>query len=646
MDLVSQLQQEGILNAETGAVVQKSIDEGSSVERALLAAGVTKDIVREKLAQFYAIPSYTPAEGESIPQNVLEFISVEAAKNYQVIPLKLENDTLLVGVNDPEDIRLREALNFISTRHGIPYKFAFLLEEDLNRLLVAYDSLTGEVGQALTSLEGELNDEIARKKEESEEPEKLTAEHIKEDAPVTKVVATVLRYAVDGGASDIHVEPTGEKLRVRFRVDGILQTSLELPKNVQSAVVARIKILSSMRLDEKRKPQDGRFSATFDGRKIDFRVSILPTNHGEKVVMRILDNEKGVRNLDKTGISAHHLAAIKRMVEEPYGIILISGPTGSGKTTTLYAMLAEVDRQSKNVLSLEDPIEYNMDGVSQSQMRPEIGYTFANGLRTALRQDPDVILVGEIRDKETAQLAIQAALTGHLVFSTIHTNNSIGVIPRLIDMGVDPYLIAPTLKLAIAQRLARRICPPGKQIPVDNSMKMMFDKEFETLPEKYRDRIPAFDHVLEAEASPSCASGTKGRIAVMEVLEINQQIQDLILKGGTEEQIYKVARANGFMSMKEDAIIKSLQGQIPYKEVNDFGTKVGAELSVSDEFLASDTATNIPENLVPVEMSEGAEKGEAAKNEVPVPPRMDVPAAPTTPQPTAQAGAEDPKYTI
>ena len=213
-------------------------------------------------------------------------------------------------------------------------------------------------------------------------------------------------------------------------------------------------------------------------------------------------------------------------------------------------------------------------------------------------------------------------------------------------MGVDPYLIAPTLKLAIAQRLARRICPPGKQIPVDNSMKMMFDKEFETLPEKYRDRIPAFDHVLEAEASPSCASGTKGRIAVMEVLEINQQIQDLILKGGTEEQIYKVARANGFMSMKEDAIIKSLQGQIPYKEVNDFGTKVGAELSVSDEFLASDTATNIPENLVPVEMSEGAEKGEAAKNEVPVPPRMDVPAAPTTPQPTAQAGAEDPKYTI
>lgn len=634
MELLTKLQQEGILNADTFTQVSESIQNGTAIEAALLVAGVAKEVVRNKMAEFYGIPAYTPTPEEVIPQNVLEFISVEAAKNYQVIPLKLEDDTLLVGVNDPDDMRLREALNFISTKHGIPYKFVYLLEEDLNKLLTAYDNLSGEVGQALTSLESELDKEIAERK--NEKAEQFKEENIKEDAPVTKVVATILRYAVDGGASDIHIEPTDTKVRVRFRVDGLLQTSLELPQNVQSAVVARVKILSSMRLDEKRKPQDGRFSATFDGRKIDFRVSTLPTNHGEKVVMRILDNEKGVRSLEKTGIAAHHMEAIKRIIEEPYGIVLISGPTGSGKTTTLYAMLAEVDRATKNVLSLEDPIEYNMDGVSQSQVRPEIGYTFANGLRTALRQDPDVILVGEIRDKETAQLAIQAALTGHLVFSTIHTNNAIGVVPRLIDMGVDPYLIAPTLKLAIAQRLARRICPPGKEMPVDESMKQMFDKEFETLPEKYRKRIPAYDHVLEAQPSPTCASGTKGRIAVMEVLEVTPQIQELILKNGSEEDIYKVARANGFMSMKEDAIIKALEGQIPYKEVNDFGTKVGAESAVSDEFLAGDTSVDVPESVAPVEMG----KDSVATPET-VPLKAEGQASST--EPTAGDGT---KYTI
>ena len=601
MELLTKLQQEGVLDATSVTAVGEAVQNGSSLEQALLSVGVAREVVREKLAEFYGVPAYTPTENETVPQNVLQFISVEAARNYQVIPLKLEEGTLLVGVNDPEDLRLREALSFISTKHSVPYKLTFLLSDDLAKLLSAYDNLTGEVGQALTSLESELDNEIAERKNEKEGQSK--EENIKEDAPVTKVVATILRYAVDGGASDIHVEPTGEKVRVRFRVDGLLQTSLDLPKNVHSAVVARVKILSSMRLDEKRKPQDGRFSATFDGRKIDFRVSTLPTSHGEKVVMRILDNEKGVRTLEKTGISGHHLAAIKRMVDEPYGIILISGPTGSGKSTTLYAMLAEVDRATKNVLSLEDPIEYNMEGVSQSQVRPEIGYTFANGLRTALRQDPDVILVGEIRDKETAQLAIQAALTGHLVLSTIHTNNSIGVIPRLIDMGVDPYLIAPTLKLAIAQRLARRICPPGKEMPVDQSMKLMFDKEFETLPEKYRNRIPKFEHVQEAEPSAGCASGTKGRIAVIEVLEVDQQIQDLILKGGSEEQIYKVARQNGFMSMKEDAIIKALEGHIPYAEVSDFGTKVGAESAVSDEFLASDTSVDVPDTSEPIDVT-------------------------------------------
>ncbi|MCB9811355.1 type II/IV secretion system protein [Candidatus Nomurabacteria bacterium] len=581
MEILDRLQQDGILTTEIRQQIEARVTEGLSTEAALLSAGIPTDTARTALADYYGIPTFIPTDDNKIDSEVLKYIPVEAAKNYEVVPLKMEEDVLALGVNDPDNIQLREALSFISTKHGVAYKFYFVLESDLQKLLKAYDSLSGEVDQALSTLEDELDKEIAeRKRGAAEEDESLSQEHIKEDAPVTKVVATILRYAVDGNASDIHIEPTYNKVKVRFRVDGLLTTSLELPANVQPAVVARIKILSSMRLDEKRKPQDGRFSATFDGRKIDFRVSVLPTNHGEKVVMRILDNERGISTLESTGISEHHLKIIRRIIKEPYGIILISGPTGSGKSTTLYAMLSEVDRATKNVLSLEDPIEYNIDGVSQSQVKPEIGYTFASGLRSALRQDPDVIMVGEIRDKETAQLAIQAALTGHLVLSTIHTNNAIGVVPRLIDMGVDPYLIAPTLKLAIAQRLARRLCPgTGKSEPVEGSIKMLIDNEFKTLPEKYRGMIPEMKTVYHPEPSPGCASGTKGRVAIMEALEIDKQIQDMILKGASEEEMYQEARSRGFTTMKEDAIIKALEGTIPYEEVSTFGTQLDEQVT-------------------------------------------------------------------
>lgn len=577
MDILSDLKQKNLISDEIATRVAERVSkEGVDYEEALRAEGVSDDVLREQFAAYYAVPPYKMAEGEVISQRTLGYIPEDSARHYKIIPLKVEDDVLVVGINDPEDLQTRDVLNFISSKHGLPYKLVFLLKTDLEEALSAYDNLTGEVDEALTSLEDEI-----QSKEEPEEKSKQARkalEHIKEDAPVTKIVATVLRYAVDGSASDVHIEPTSGKVRVRFRVDGILQTSLELPYKVHAAVVARVKILASLRLDERRKPQDGRFSATFDGRKIDFRVSILPTNHGEKVVMRILDNVKGVSTLEDTGISQYHLDSIRRMVQEPFGIILISGPTGSGKSTTLYAMLGEIDKQSKNVLSLEDPVEYDIDGVSQSQVRPEIGYSFATGLRSALRQDPDVILVGEIRDKETAQLAIQAALTGHLVLSTIHTNNSIGVIPRLIDMGVDPYLIAPTLKLALAQRLARRICPgTGTEVSVEGSTAHMIEREFETLPEQYRSRMPQSKTMLHPEPSPGCASGTKGRIAVMEALEVNNEIENLILNGGSEEEIYKVARRNGFMSMKEDAIIKALEHKIPYEEVSAFGTKVGEE---------------------------------------------------------------------
>jgi type II secretory ATPase GspE/PulE/Tfp pilus assembly ATPase PilB-like protein len=285
--------------------------------------------------------------------------------------------------------------------------------------------------------------------------------------------------------------------------------------------------------------------------------------------MRILDQAKGIRGIDDLGLSPRYLDMVRKAIGAPYGMILVTGPTGSGKSTTLYSVLDEVDRESYNVLSLEDPVEYQIDGVSQSQVRPEIGYDFSSGLRTTLRQDPDIIMVGEIRDKETAQLAVQAALTGHLVFSTLHTNNSAGVIPRLIDMGVDPYLIAPTLILAIAQRLVSTICPNGgEEIKVEDSVKALIDRNFLDLPDEYRKEIPFSDTVLKIKPTPECPKGTRGRMAVFEMFSMDKEIEKAILSNPVESEIFRIARAKGMLSIRESAIVKAFEKKIPFEEVN------------------------------------------------------------------------------
>lgn len=593
MDPLQALKKSGIVDeAFIEKAEQVALESGRPYESVFLELGMSEEKVRDFFADYYQVPAFAVPEGFSISQEILDFVPEESSTHYKIMPLILEDDVLVIGANNPDNLQMREALNFISTKHNVPYRLMFMLNTDIERVHEFYSNLEGDVGHALETLETELDAEIAASLEESVENTKESVEHIEEDAPVTKIVATILRYAVDGNASDIHIEPSREQVGVRFRVDGELSTSLVLPKNVHMAVVARVKILSSMRLDERRKPQDGRFSATFDGRKIDFRVSLLPTNHGEKVVMRILDNEQGIKSLADTGIAPEHLAIIKRMVKQPYGIILISGPTGSGKSTTLYGMLGEVDRLGQNVLSLEDPIEYNIDNVSQSQVRPEIGYTFARGLRAALRQDPDIIMVGEIRDKETAQLAIQAALTGHLVLSTIHTNNAIGVIPRLIDMGVDPYLIAPTLKLAIAQRLAKTLFEgKGIEEEVKPSTKMMIEERFKTLPEKYHHRIPKSNTILHPQPSPQSSTGLKGRTAITEVLEVDDEIQELILQNAAEEEFFNAARKNGFVTIQEDAIIKALNHEISYEEMNVFSSKISTDGFSEEEFSSVDNLT-------------------------------------------------------
>ena len=324
-----------------------------------------------------------------------------------------------------------------------------------------------------------------------------------------------------------------------------------------------------MKLDEKRKPQDGRFSAPIDGRRVDFRVSSFPSYYGEKIVIRILDSEKGIKKIDELGLTPSHVGMIKKAISKPYGMILITGPTGSGKTTTLYAMLNEIDREKLNVISLEDPVEYSVSGVSQSQVRPEIGYDFANGLRSILRQDPDVIMVGEIRDKETAQLAVQAALTGHLVLSTLHTNNATGVIPRLIDMGVDPFLIGPTLILAMAQRLVRLICPESKEaVPIDASTKAMIESQTADLPEEFKKNFQTSDSIYHLKPSPTCPGGTRGRQAVFEMFEMDTDLEKMILKSPSDTDIYKHVRDKGMLTMREDALQKAFTGLIPFEEIN------------------------------------------------------------------------------
>jgi type IV pilus assembly protein PilB len=524
---------------------------------------------------------------EQVPFDLLKFIPEESARHYKLIPLALKDDVLEVGMVDPDDIHGIDALNFISRKSGVPFKLFRITESDFAEVLKMYKGLSGEVESALSNLESD-SEKGEKSVDDFElapldlgiktlEGENSNAMVISDDAPTIKIASTILRYAIDGGASDVHIEPTTQGVKVRYRVDGELHTSVILPSTTHRALVARFKVLSSIRLDESRKPQDGRFSASIDNRQIDFRVSTFPSYWGEKLVMRILDRQRGFIPLQDIGLSDRNLAFLREAVKRPHGLILISGPTGSGKSTTLYSLLSEVDREGLNVLSLEDPIEYFVEGVTQSQVRPEIGYTFAAGLRTTLRQDPDVIMVGEIRDAETARLAIQAALTGHLVLSTIHTNDAVGTVARLVDMGIEPYLIPPVLIASVAQRLVRTLCDgTGKEIPLSESDRRAIELQYASLPEAHRFPIP--ERVFEPQKTATCPTGMRGRLAVFEVLEMNSELEKVILETPiTESKLWAAARTQGMLTMREDALLKAGAGKVPISEVNTLSTLMSRE---------------------------------------------------------------------
>jgi len=579
MILIEELIKNNILKKDQGQEVIKIADEkyGGNIDEALLDFNLDEEKILEIKGRIFNMP-IRDIDPKSVPLSVFQLIPVEAAKIYHFVPINLTKDFLEIGIVDPENIQAVDALTFITAKLDKPYKLFLIKNSVYKKLIEGYESdSSNEVDQALNELDSEIASavdggvKIEQISKTSDSLKPGEEEKIVEEAPIIKIVAVILRSATEGLASDIHIENTGEKVKVRFRVDGVLHTSLVLPLSVYNGVVARIKILSKLRLDEKRKPQDGGFSAKIDEHKIDFRVSTMPSYFGEKVVMRILDSQRGIQPLNELGLSEENLTLIREALTRPYGLILMTGPTGSGKTTSLYSMLGELNKEDKNIVSLEDPIEYKIEGVNQSQVAPEIGYTFASGLRSILRQDPNIILVGEIRDKETAELAIQAALTGHLVFSTLHTNNSIGAIPRLIDMGIDPYLIAPTLILCMAQRLAHKIHPKSKhEIPIDESTRLMFENQFADLPAEFKSKINIGKTIYEAVSSSESVSGVSGRVALFEMFKIDKEMQNIILKNPQEQLIYQLARSKGMITLREDAIIKSLKGEVPFSEIYKF----------------------------------------------------------------------------
>ena len=493
-------------------------------------------------------------------------MSEDVASFYRIIPLEKAGEVLKVGLINPEDVGALEALKFITSDKGLALDKYIVSYKDYASVLKSYRTLSDEVGQAIQS----LNDEVAKEEVIAAPGQRL--DDITAEAPVTRIVAVIIRHAVDSRASDIHIEAFEDRVRTRFRIDGVLNIALTLPKNLHSAILTRIKILADLKIDETRLAQDGRFATRLNDRKIDFRVSTFPTKHGEKVVMRILDPLTGKVDLPDLGLDGRSLEVMERGMSKPFGSILITGPTGSGKSTTLAGMLKRMNTEDINIVTLEDPIEYFVDGVNQSQIHEEIGYTFASGLRHILRQDPDVIMVGEIRDRETAGLATQAALTGHIVLSTLHTNDAIGVVPRLIDMGIERYLIPSTLNVAAAQRLLRRLCQDCKlQSKATTAEANIISTAIADMPAAYQELAAKSYTISKPNLDSPCkkcgGKAFKGRIGIFEMMEMTPEFEKIILGDLSETAMRAEAKRQGMITMFQDGILKVLKGVVSLEEL-------------------------------------------------------------------------------
>ena len=570
MKLIQELYGNGIINEEKQvgliAAVKKT---GKTEEEIILENKIVSEVALFELKSKIIKVPLAKLDQKEIPMDVLELISGAAAQNYKMVPLFKKDNVIGMGMVYPENASSQDALRFLSHRGNFVYDINLITFSDLETVLKQYQNLKLETKKALEEL-GQDPDADKKDMLDSLEQGAVSARII-DEAPVIKMVLVILRHAIEGNASDIHIEPNRERLNVRFRQDGILHLSLFLPLSVHPSIVSRIKILANLKIDETRVPQDGRFSAKINNKEIDFRVATFPILYGEKVEIRVLDPAEGLKPFDKMGFSGRNLEVIQKALKMPYGLILSSGPTGSGKTTTLYSLMRILNQETVNVVTIEDPVEYSIAGVNQSQIKADIGYSFAEGLRQILRQDPNVIMVGEIRDEETASLVINAALTGHIVLSTLHTNSAVGVIPRLIDMGVRPFLIPSTLRVVISQRLIRTLCPHcAKKVTPNEKVRNFIQEVLRSLPlyAKKGLKVPSPLTIHEANGCESCNfKGYKGRQGLFEVLSMTDELIEIILKNPAESAILKEAQKQGMLTMVQEGVLKVLNGETSMEEI-------------------------------------------------------------------------------
>ncbi len=564
--LLDLLKAKGLLDDKAVLAIRDLLAQGKSIVQAAVGGKYVSDIEFAKVrAESLGMPFVDLTE-RIIPKETLELLPQETMDNYHAVPVDFDGKTLQVALDNPQDFQAMQALEFMAADRHWTLRYVVVPSSQLDKLMQKVKGLGAEVATALVQAKGKFS-------KEGEKDEGLgKLEEVIKGAPVSRMVSVIMRHAVEGGASDIHIEPFGGESRVRYRIDGVLRTSLTLPIYVHAALVSRLKVLANLKIDETRVPQDGRITQDFNGKRVDFRLSTLPVVDNEKIVMRILDTTASAPTLERLGYRKEHIDAIKAQMKKPFGMFLVTGPTGSGKSTTLFSVLNVLNTDGVNISTLEDPVEYNLEGANQSQIRPDIGYTFAVGLRALLRQDPNVIMVGEIRDKETGELGVHAALTGHLLFSTLHTNDVYGIVPRMTDMGLEPFLIAATMNCAIAQRLARRICLNCKTTAeVEPETVAKVAREVAAIPRKYFSPGIDPEKPLVFYKGKGCAkcgdTGYAGRISIAELFEYTDQAKRLIEKGFPLDGYRQERKRQEALSLREDAFLKALDGHTTLAEV-------------------------------------------------------------------------------
>jgi len=574
---------DGLLTADSlKELKDKAVNDSKPLFGLLVSDGhVSDEVLTKTIAQVTKVP-YVNLTDVQIDPEILSLLSRDVAERHMAVPLGEMQHRLVVAMLDADNV---QAVDFLANKIGRPLKVYVASEAGIRNVIKQYEgaSLGKEMAQALDDETVVQAKEVADNR--PREKEKKQIQTIVQDSPISKALSTILEYAAKNRASDIHIEPLEKQLKIRCRIDGVLREIMKLPKSTEPPLVSRIKILANLKIDEHRIPQDGQFTVRANGKDIDLRIAISPVVWGEQVVIRLLDKSGTSLHLEDMGYKGRALRTIRQGLTYPNGMILTSGPTGSGKSTSMYALIQEIKNDTINIVTLEDPVEYKMDGVNQIQVNADVGLTFASGLRSVLRQDPDVVMVGEIRDKETAQLAVQAALTGHLVFSTLHTNSAAGILPRLLDMGVEPFLIASTVRTVIGQRLVRRNVEDNKQSYQSNKAEteaihqalaqLLPDKEsdiksvsedlgYDNLPLKGQNAYTLYKGV----DSPSSPGGYKGRMGLYEVFGVSEAIQELILKQAPSSEIQAAAIKEGMVSMQEDGYLKALAGYTSLTEVN------------------------------------------------------------------------------